>query len=211
MSAVVFDCDGVIVDSEPLSDEAWRIVLRRHGHDPTDADLMATTGLSEQATYELFAAAASLPAPDVVIEEAMAECRRLLSTELEAYPDAVEAIKGLAMRGVPLAVASSSPRRNLDIKLDRFDLARYFDVTVAGDEVAAAKPAPDIYAAAARGLGMPPEECLAVEDTATGAASAASARMRVVTVDRGRNGAVPGYSAMSDVDASMLLLFLAGC
>jgi HAD superfamily hydrolase (TIGR01509 family) len=209
VNAVIFDCDGVIVDSEPLSDEAWRKALRSHGYEPSDDEMATTVGLTDRAVYAKFAAVADLPPEDELIEEVMVECRRLYSTALEPFDDAVDAIRALAGNGVPLAVASSSSRRNLDIKLDRFDLGRYFDFTVAGDEVPAGKPSPDLYLEAARGLGVDASVCLAVEDSQAGAEAATAAGMRVVTVDRGHGSSrVRGFPVVSAVDASMLLTFL---
>ena len=105
------------------------------------------------------------------------------------------------LRIIPLAVASSSRRQALEWKLARFDLARYFQATVAGDEVAAGKPAPDVYLEAASALGVEPNRCLAVEDARNGAAAAVAAGMRVVVVSRDGSMMAP-YATVSSVDAS---------
>jgi HAD superfamily hydrolase (TIGR01509 family) len=207
MKAIVFDCDGVLVDSEPAAEAAWTAVMALHGHTVTPLDLAPIRGTTTVDSYALLAAMFSLaPYEDVVadLDEALG---REFETRMAAFPDAVDTVQRLAMRGIPLAVASSSRRSQLDAKLARFDLARYFDVTVAGDEVAAGKPAPDLYLAAAAGLRIDPAACLAVEDAAAGARAAASAGMRVVTVIRDA-AIVEGFPAIDRLDAALLLTWM---
>lgn len=201
MKALIFDCDGVLVDSEAMATSAWATVVAGYGYEITDADIEASLGITEDAMHESLAEKADLPPYEQVIEEVDAVRFRLYEDGLEAFPDAVETVKTLALEGIPLAVASSSRRHALDWKLARFDLSRYFQATVAGDEVAAGKPAPDVFLEAAAGLGVEPERCLAVEDARNGAASAMAAGMRVVVVSRDGSMMAP-YATVSSVDAS---------
>lgn len=185
--AVIFDCDGVLVDSEPHSAVAWVAALGRYGHRATAADVAACTGLGYAATYAHLAAVhpeVPLPSPEDLSPEVLAALAASFDRGLLVFPDAAECVTALAFQGVPLAVASSSRRDRLDLTLARSGLARYFRATVAGDEVAHGKPAPDVYLAAAASLGLRPADCLAVEDTGPGAASAVAAGMRVVGVTR---------------------------
>jgi HAD superfamily hydrolase (TIGR01509 family) len=113
----------------------------------------------------------------------------------------------LAAEGIPLAVVSNSPRRRLDSALEVSGLGRYFTVSVSADDVARPKPHPDPYLRAAELLGIAPGAVVAVEDSPTGAASAAAAGMRVVTVDRG-GGHVGPLASVTEVDAGLILTWL---
>jgi HAD superfamily hydrolase (TIGR01509 family) len=205
--AVVFDCDGVLVDSEPISERAWSTVLGRLGYAPTDGDFAAIRGTTSADTLAYFERLVTMP-PGVDIHASIGEVREALyDDELEAFPDAVGAVRALAAEGVPLAVASSSSRTTLDGKLARFDLHRYFDVTVAGDEVRMGKPAPDLFLAAASGMGVDPGACLAIDDTEIGADAAIAAGMRTVLL--ARDGRLSTrYTAVSELDAELVLHWL---
>ena len=207
MEAVVFDCDGVLVDSEPISETSWEAVLGRYGYRATQADMLACRGTTSDATYDYFASRAELPPVEAFLGEVHGLVASRLATELEAFEDAVETVRALAFEGIPLAVASSSRRVELDEKLARFGFDRYLAAVVAGDEVAAGKPAPDLYLAAAAGLGLAPGACLAVEDAALGAEAAVAAGMRVVTVVRDEH-VVAGHPFVDRLDAELILTWL---
>ncbi len=182
--AVVFDCDGTLLDSEPLAGYCEALLLAEHGYEMTDDDHVACTGYGQTATYEYFAARVSLP-PERVFWDAFDTLFSTHSGErLHAFPDALKAVALLAGQGTPVAVASSTPRKRLDKQLAHGGLIDCFDAVVAGDEVAVPKPAPDPYLTAARLLGVEPDRCLAVEDSRPGIESARAAGMRVVMIDR---------------------------
>jgi HAD superfamily hydrolase (TIGR01509 family) len=200
IKAVIFDCDGVLVDSEPLAAQAWTEAIAAHGYRITDGDLEACLGITEDAMHAYLSQRVDLPSYETVIAEVDEIRFELFDARLGAFPDAVDSVRALALEGIPLAVASSSRRFALDRKLARFDLARYFEVIVAGDQVARGKPAPDVYLAAADGLGIEPKHCLAIEDARNGAESASAAGMRIVVVSR--SGALmPPYATVSSVDS----------
>ncbi len=207
MNGVVFDFDGVLADSEPLSWAAWGQVLRRYGLEVTADDVLACAGTNSRDTYAHFLARGDLP-PFVQVLAAVDEHRRnRYPAELQGFPDAINAAQALAMVGVPLAIATSSSRQNLDLKLEVLGLARYFDATVAGDEVPHGKPAPDLYQEAVRRVGIDAGTSVAVEDTRIGADAAAAAGLRTVIVNRtgGNTGLHP---TVSEVDPDLLLLWL---
>ena len=207
MNGVVFDFDGVIADSEPLSWNAWAHVLAPCGVTIDDADILACTGTTSRDTHAHFSKRATLPPYAEVLAAVDAHRRRAYATDLGGFEDAIDAVKALAMVGVPLAIASSSSRFNLDMKLRALDLGRYFEVTVAGDEVANGKPAPDLYRSAVERLNIDAATSVAVEDTAVGADSAAAAGLRTVIVNR--MGLPTGiHPVVSAVDADLLLLWL---
>jgi HAD superfamily hydrolase (TIGR01509 family) len=190
MTAVIFDCDGTLVDSEPLARRAWERALAPFGYAPTDGDFDACVGLPYARTHEYFAARVELPSAAEVWTAYSGALYELLDRELVVFEDAVAAVADLRAEGVPVAVASSSRRERLDRTLARARLDGLFEVTVAGDEIARGKPAPDMFLAAAARLGVDPADCVAVEDSPPGVAAALAAGMVTIAVCR-----VPGTEA----------------
>jgi beta-phosphoglucomutase-like phosphatase (HAD superfamily) len=212
--AAVFDCDGVLVDSEPHSLAAWKTVASRHGIVLGDAEIAACTGWSFADTHAHIASLGGgrLPPAGVVLTELLEALADSFAGGLRRFEDAVGAVAELSFEGIPLAVASSSPRSRLDLTLEASDLARYFAVTVAGDEVPRGKPAPDIYRRACGLLGAEPGDCVAVEDSAPGARAALEAGMRVIGVARRPEDAgalvSAGAGIVPAVDAATIKLLL---
>ena len=190
MTAVIFDCDGTLVDSEPLSRTAWERALEPYGYVITDADAEASVGLPYPRVHAFFAARAALPAADEFWNELSAELYELIDADLEPFDDAVNAARELRARGVPVAVASSSFRDRLHRTLSRAGLLDAFDAVVAGDEVEHGKPAPDMFLLAAERLGVEPAACVVVEDSPPGVQAGLAAGMITLAVCR-----VPGTEA----------------
>jgi HAD superfamily hydrolase (TIGR01509 family) len=195
---VIFDLDGTLVDSEPLSKVAWRRVLALHGYDVGDTEITAVQGLRFAESYSAFARAAPLPSLDVI----WSDYSQLLYTSydegLVSFDDAVSTARRLQAEGVPLAVATSSQRERLEHTLAAAHLEGLFAATVAGDEVPRGKPAPDGFLAAARLLGVDPAECVAVEDSQAGVDAAKAAGMTVLAVSRpGRLQPLTGADLLS--------------
>lgn len=184
MKAVVFDCDGTLVDSERLSYRVWGELLREHGCELVAGDVEATRGRSFAWVHAYFAERGPLPDPDAFWTLHSGRLFQLFETELEVFDDAVETARELKEHGVPIAIATGSRRDRLDATLRAASLEGLFDVTVAQDEVEHAKPAPDLFLRAAELLGVAPSDCVAVEDSPTGVESALAAGMRVVAVAR---------------------------
>lgn len=182
--AVVFDCDGVLVDSEPHSVVAWLAVLSSLGHPAGASDVDGCVGLGFEQTREALASLGDLPPAHDLWPLLLEQLGRSFAAGLERFEDAVEVLEACESAGIPVAVVSASPRGRLDLTLSSAGLEHRFPVSVAGDEVPSGKPAPDGYLAAAEGLSIPPAECLAIEDTVTGVAAAVAAGMQVVGVDR---------------------------
>jgi HAD superfamily hydrolase (TIGR01509 family) len=189
VGAVIFDCDGTLVDSEPLAGSAWVRSLAPYGYAVTAADLEACVGLPFPRVHAYFAQRAGSPLPEAADfwRVYAGELFALIDAGLATFPDAVEAAAELRRRGVAVAVASSSPRERLDRTLARAGLAGAFAVTVAGDEVRRGKPAPDMFLEAARRLGVAPDSCVVVEDSPPGVQAGLAAGMATVGVCR-----VPG-------------------
>ncbi len=207
ISAVVFDCDGVLVDSEPIADEVWALVLAEAGYTMTPEDAVACLGTSEPTTYAYYASRADV----LPYEEHMAAIDEIrvpvYEERLEAFPDAFDTVQSLAAQGIPMAVASSSRRPDLDSKLALTGLDRYFDAFVGGDEVEHGKPAPDVYLEAARRLGVPPADCVAIEDAEHGATAAVAAGMRAVMIKR--DGSIsPNHASVSELTSDLLTAWM---
>ena len=184
IEAVVFDCDGVLIDSEPVWERVRRkFIAERGGRWPDDAqDRMMGMSTAEWSTYmsEDFGLRLSpRQVADLVIEAMAAE----YETRLPLLPGAVDAVRALSSRW-PLAVASSAPKSLIEAVLDAADLRPAFRAAVSSEEVARGKPAPDVYLEAAKRLGLPPASCAAVEDSSNGLRSAAAAGMTVIAVPR---------------------------
>jgi len=180
--AVVFDLDGVIVDSEQVWDEVREAYVRETGGTYTDESARDMMGMSSPEWSRYMAEALRVPGTPEEINAAIVE--RMLARYGEApplLPGAVEAVRRIGA-SVPLAIASSSNRELIDVVLRASGLAADFRATVSSEEVPRGKPAPDVYLEAARRLGVDPARCGAVEDSHNGIRSAKAAGMRVVAV-----------------------------
>jgi HAD superfamily hydrolase (TIGR01509 family) len=180
--AVVFDLDGVLIESEQLWDEARRELVSEHGGRWDDEATSAMQGMSspEWAAYLHDRLGVPLPADrivDLVLEKLFARYEK----GLPLLPGALDAVRRMASRWT-LGLASSSNRVVIERVLDLSGLRSEFAATVSSEEVAAGKPAPDVYLAAAQLLGCSPVACLAVEDSANGIRAAAAAGLRVIAV-----------------------------
>jgi HAD superfamily hydrolase (TIGR01509 family) len=191
IAAVIFDCDGTLVDSEPLAREAWERMLAPHGYTASDAEMEGLIGLPYPRVHAHFAERIDgMPDAETFWGEFSGVLFELIDARLEPFADAGDTLRALRERGVAVAVASSSARERLDHTLRRAGLDGAFDVSVAGDEVARGKPAPDMFLEAARRLGVAPARCAVVEDSPPGVAAGLAAGMLTVAVAR-----APGQAA----------------
>jgi HAD superfamily hydrolase (TIGR01509 family) len=178
---VIFDCDGVLVDSESASAAAWRAALARFGYHIDAVTFAGFVGTTDRALAVAFAAQVGAGVEEV-LNAAEEEMRLIAGQGLNAFPDAVALVKRLA---VPIGVASNSDRWRLEVVLSAAGVRSLFDVTVAGDEVTEPKPAPDVYLRVAALLRIDPDDCVVIEDSPTGVVAARAAGMGVVVVRRG--------------------------
>jgi HAD superfamily hydrolase (TIGR01509 family) len=185
-AAVVFDLDGVLIDSEPIWEEVRReYVARHHGRwQPDSQTRLMGMSTPEWAAYLSGELGVERP-PEAVAAEVIELMGERYRERLPLLPGAVEAVPRLAARW-PLGLASSSPPRLIDLALGLAGLGELFPVRVSTEEVGHGKPAPDVYLEAAALLGEPPAACVAVEDSSNGVRSAAAAGMRVIAVPAGR-------------------------
>jgi HAD superfamily hydrolase (TIGR01509 family) len=198
IEAVVFDMDGVLLDSEQVWDEVREELARERGgrwHERAQRDMM---GMSSTEWSRYMHDVIGLQEPP---EEISAEVVRRLSEGyrdgLPLLPGARAAVERLAARW-PLALASSSNRPLIDLVLDVSGLARFFRATVSSEEVARGKPAPDVFLEAARRLGVAPERCGVVEDSANGILAGRAAGMLVVAIPNPHFP--PGDDALAEAD-----------
>jgi len=181
IEAVVFDMDGVLVDTEHLWDEVREALTEEWGGRYTPEAQEAMMGMSspEWSRY-LHEVVGLREPPEVINAEVVRRMLERYEMDLPVVPGAVEAVRRLAGAGYRLAVASSSNRELIDAVLRRLELTSVFDVTVSSEEVARGKPAPDVYLETARRLGVEPARCAAIEDSASGIRAAHAAGMRVI-------------------------------
>ena len=182
VAAVVFDLDGVLVDSEQAWDEARRMLVAQRGGMWREGATRAMLGMSapEWSRYVVEELGVPMDPSDVdaaVVDELLAGYGR----RLPVLPDARAAVERIAA-AYPLGLASSSNRRVIDVVLRELGVAERFAATVSSEEVGRGKPAPDVYLEAARRLGVDPRGCVAIEDSENGIRSAHAAGMRVVAV-----------------------------
>ena len=182
VGAVVFDLDGVIVDSEQVWDEVREAYVHETGGTYSADSARDMMGMSSPEWSRYMAETLQVPGTPEEINTAIVE--RMLARYGEApplLPDAVEAVRRIGA-WVPLAIASSSNRELIDVVLHASGLAGDFAATVSSEEVPRGKPSPDVYFEAARRLGVDATRCGAVEDSHNGIRSAKAAGMRVVAV-----------------------------
>jgi HAD superfamily hydrolase (TIGR01509 family) len=182
IAAVVFDLDGVLVDSEQLWDSARRELVAERGGMWRDDATRAMMGMSapEWSRYVREQLGVDME-PGAISDAVVERLARLYRERLPLLPRAREAVVAASKRW-PLGLASSSNREIIDLVLERAELTPCFTATVSSEEVARGKPAPDVYLEAARRLGVAPTSCAAVEDSTNGLRSAAGAEMAVVAV-----------------------------
>lgn len=184
VDAVVFDCDGVLVDSEPISEWAWRRALEGHGVD-MGQDFSQWVGTTDEAIAVRFAPEAGVSPVRLADRAAALLVGRLGDETLPVFEDAMDALSAARAANLGLATATNSERWRFEAILASAGLADAFPVVVTSDEVAFPKPAPDIYLRAAALLEVEAPRCLVIEDSPTGVAAARAAGMRVVAIDRG--------------------------
>ncbi|MFP3986370.1 HAD family phosphatase [Streptomyces sp. E11-3] len=183
-TAVIFDLDGTLVDSEPNCFEAGRQLLARHGiTDFTWQDHERYIGISTAETLALWRHEYGLTAP---LEELLADKNNryleLARTATRAYPQMYAFVELLHADGVPMAVASGSSRAAIEAILKGTGLDTLLPTIVSAEEVARGKPEPDIFLEAARRLGVDPADCVVLEDAAPGVVAAHGAGMRCVAI-----------------------------
>ena len=182
IDAVVFDLDGVLIQTEELWDEVREGLARAGGGRYGEEEQRAMMGMSSPEWSRYMHEHVGLPeSADEIAAEVVRQMAERYRERLPLIDEAVEAVERLAARW-PLGVASSSNRELIDLVLELSGLDRLFRATVSSEEVERGKPAPDVYLEACRRLGVEPTRAAAVEDSHAGIRSAKKAGMRVLAI-----------------------------
>jgi HAD superfamily hydrolase (TIGR01509 family) len=198
IDGVVFDLDGLLLDSEQVWDAARQEFVRKRGgrwHERAQRDMMGMSS-PEWSRYVHEQLEVADP-PEEISAEVVNRVEALYRERLPVIPGAREAVERLADRW-PLGLASSSNRELIDLALDLMGVAALFQATVSSEEVARGKPAPDVYLEAARRLGVDPRRAAAIEDSHNGIRSAKGAGMRVIAIPN--EHFPPGEDALAEAD-----------
>lgn len=192
VEALIFDMDGLLVDSEPLAEAAMRAFLARYGHEPRQEVQGQLLGRRLPEAVALVAEAYRI---DVPYERLLTEYDQMrldaLRGNVRPMPGAALLIAFARESGLRLALATSGQRPHADLSLAETGLAGNFEVEVTGGDVAHGKPAPDLFLLAAKRLGINPANCIVFEDAPPGVAAAKSAGMRAVAVPNASSRALP--------------------
>jgi beta-phosphoglucomutase-like phosphatase (HAD superfamily) len=207
LEAVLFDMDGLIVDTEPVHFQAFREYMKKHGVDMPESMMADFIGLPEADNLRDLKAEYDLDAP---LEQMVAERRVIYLDLIRTLPLRVfsgfwEFSAAVRERGLKQAVVSSAPQEQVEIVLSRLfegrpdgPAADHFDGIVTGDDIRHNKPAPDIYLEGAKRVGVAPDRCLALEDSPPGAQSAISAGTTAIAIpnEYTANLSFPGVTAL---------------
>jgi beta-phosphoglucomutase len=182
--AVLFDMDGVIVDSEPLHVAAFQATLKRYGHELSEEQYKQHfAGRTDEAGFKQYFGfiGENVKLPIIMDEKARAYLD-LAADQLVPYPGVVEFIRDLAVRKVPLALVTGSLRAEAEVTLKTFGLTDHFKAIVAAEDISRSKPSPEGYLKGADALGFKPADCIVIEDAPSGVKAAKAAGMRCLAV-----------------------------
>ncbi len=189
--AVLFDMDGVIIDSEPIHYELSKLYFNELGLDIDDEEYYTFVGIGDK---EIFFRLKEKYGLTLASDEMAATYEKRYIAYLRSMKNE-EPIRGIQIlvqdlhkRGLLLAVGSSASRENIEIVLERFQLKEYFNTIVSGYEVEKSKPYPDIYIKAAEKLGVDPAECIVIEDSSNGIKASRSAGMKSIAYRNHNSG-----------------------
>jgi beta-phosphoglucomutase family hydrolase len=181
IKAVIFDMDGVIVESEHIHIEAEQQTMLKHGVRISAEELHAYTGTTAEFMFTELIRKYNLNTTfEGIFSEKEDILFRLLEKETRPTKGVIELLKKLKQKGIRLAIASSSDRKLIEYILERLDISRLFDFVVGAEDIAHSKPNPEIFLKSARGLKVKPIECLVVEDAKLGIDAAKSAGMKAI-------------------------------
>ncbi|HHI68391.1 MAG TPA: HAD family phosphatase [Planctomycetes bacterium] len=183
---VLFDMDGVLVDSGPIHREAWKRLAREAGRPMEDSFFDRVFGMRNEEILEELLGPGLDRERKAALGKRKEEIYRALARErLAPAPGAAELVAALEKAGFRLALASSGPRANVELMLDVTGLGREMETYVSAEDVERGKPDPQVFLEAARRLALPPGRCVVVEDAAVGVRAARRAGMKVVGVAAG--------------------------
>ena len=210
--AVLFDMDGVLIDSEPAHRTATQEVLRERGLPVPDEvawERVFTGRPDRDGLIDWFAAHQIEADIAAIMEEKLALMAERLAADAPAFADGQWLARELGRRGVPLALVTGARRAEADFILRHFALAEHFAATVTADDVTIGKPDPEPYLRGAAALGVPATDCLVIEDAVAGVRAAEAAGAAVVIVDRlGQPGRFAPHTPFARLDDAALAAIL---
>ena len=178
---IIFDCDGVLVDSEPISMRADVVLLQRYGIEISEAEAHSRfVGTTFQAMLDMMTVEHGVVFPEGLDEVKNRMVEEMYRRELKIVDGVVDVLNALNAKGLTFSIASNSPRDRVKLAVDLTGIAGYFDAITTYQDVKHGKPAPDIFLKAAERAGMAPIQCLVLEDSVTGVTSAVAAHIRTI-------------------------------
>lgn len=213
--AIIFDMDGLLVDSEPVWKIAEDDLIVAHGAQPTVTVRERIIGMRLDEMFVVFREAYNLkPSIPELVDDLVERMCALIPIHVTVRPGAVELLDFVAEKNIPIALASSSPIAVIDATMDAMGWHDIFTLRVSGDEVDRGKPAPDVYLETARRMGVDPSVCLALEDSPNGSRAAVAAGMMCYAVPDVSHSQPSAFEAITPhVYASLheVLADLRGC
>ena len=182
VAAALWDLDGVLVDSTRFHYEAYRMLLAESGRDVGFDEFRNLFGLRNEAILQRLLGELPLQEMERLAQRKEELFRELIAGKVEALPGAADLARRLREAGVPMAIVSSTPRANIDLILDSLGLVDAFAVVVGAEDTRRGKPHPEGFLAAAERLGVPPADCVVLEDAPAGVEGAKAAGMRCIGV-----------------------------
>lgn len=210
IKAVIFDLDGLMIESESIGYQVWRQVVAEFGSEMSEALYREFIGKTPEATIDLVCEILGLSiSPQDLSERYWRQRTETMCVEARAVEGLVTLIEDLHQHQVPLGVASNSPTDYVERVLEALQLRQRFQAIIGSDQVPEGKPAPDVYLATAAALTVDPQDCLAIEDSPTGLQAALNAGMRCLVVPNENlegddfSGAEGLYNSLSEVLAAL--------
>jgi beta-phosphoglucomutase len=183
LQAIVWDMDGVIIDSSRQHLRSWQVLAEETNVTFTEADFWRTFGTNNTAIIsQYWGAQLSAEQIAALAERKEVAFRELLKDDLHALPGALELMQAAHAAGLKQSLASSAPMENIAVISAGLGLERWLNAIVSGDRLARGKPAPDVFLLAAERLGVAPAGCVVIEDAPAGIAAAQAAGMRCLAV-----------------------------
>ncbi len=191
LKAVIFDMDGVIIDSEPFHLEVNREIFRELNIPFIMEEYENYIGVSNDEMWADIKMKNNLSLPVSYLKELQVrkDMEYLLSAEEKPIPGVLELLKELRLNGLAVALASSSSLKYIGIVLEKFRIRDFFDAVVSGENMRKGKPAPDIFLHTAKLLDVGPTSCLVIEDSRNGVAAAKAAGMKCIGFQNPSSGA----------------------
>lgn len=182
--AVIFDMDGVVIDSEHLQSRSFEIIIEEYGKAPilNREGIVHIVGIKGNQNWEFLKKKHSIDENTDILWDKKRKVYQLLLPQVELMPGINDLIMSLKNKGMKIGLATSSTRKQVRTVLNKFNFEKLFDVVVALEDCKKPKPYPDIYLKSAKKLGLKSVECLAIEDSETGIEAAKRAGMKVIVV-----------------------------